>query len=176
MPDICWSQILMIPTSYYAIDIWGRSAAFPQKKRSGGATTLSHHRLMSLHARNLSLYYKIVNREKVKMLKKYLRNKIFCTKISTWASENKKRAIYFTYIILFLMPLAGLEPAWFPAWFWVKCVCQFRHNGLINVGLMPGLLMLQPVLINALPLPGLRNSPVCQGLGTQALPDLNYIP
>ena len=28
-----------------------------------------------------------------------------------------------------LVPMVGLEPTWFPARFWVWCVCQFRHIG-----------------------------------------------
>ena len=35
----------------------------------------------------------------------------------------------YCYIFL-LVPKVGLEPTWFPARFWVVCVCQFRHSGI----------------------------------------------
>ena len=35
----------------------------------------------------------------------------------------------FCYIFI-LVPKVGLEPTWFPARFWVVCVCQFRHSGI----------------------------------------------
>ena len=49
-----------------------------------------------------------------------------------WLVTKKQTAasatVCFTNSIL--VPKAGLEPARFEgAWFWVKCVCQFRHFG-----------------------------------------------
>lgn len=40
--------------------------------------------------------------------------------------QNKKHS----FAMLFLVPMVGLEPTWFPARFWVWCVCQFRHIGI----------------------------------------------
>ena len=31
-----------------------------------------------------------------------------------------------------LVPMVGLEPTWFPAGFWIQCVYQFRHIGILD--------------------------------------------
>lgn len=54
-----------------------------------------------------------------------------------WYTIEKKTIIelFLTIIAfwyLFMVPMVGLEPTWFPAGFWVQCVYQFRHIGKLN--------------------------------------------
>ena len=49
---------------------------------------------------------------------------------STNLITQNKKVIFFSRILLFLVPMVGLEPTWFPAGFWIQCVYQFRHIGI----------------------------------------------
>ena len=58
-----------------------------------------------------------------------------CTKLGNLLFEShiknqKQRNTEKICVSLFLVPKVGLEPTWFPARFWVVCVCQFRHIGI----------------------------------------------